>query len=61
MEKSRNGSGLQNFHIRTPLISCRAEVGPDPELLELTPAGFCIFLSEPDPESKICEKPDPDP
>ena len=26
-----------------------------------TPAGFCVFLSDPDPESKICEKPDPDP
>ena len=24
---------------------------------ESTPAGFCVFLS--DPESKICEKPDP--
>jgi len=28
-------------------------------LPESTPAGFCVFLS--DPESKICEKPDPDP
>jgi len=29
---------------------------------ESTPAGFCVFLSDPDldPESKICEKPDPD-
>ena len=28
-----------------------------------TPAGFCVFLSDPDPDpvSKICEKPDPDP
>jgi len=30
-------------------------VAPDPES---TPAGFCVFLS--DPESKICEKPDPE-
>jgi len=28
---------------------------------ESTPARFCIFLSDPDPESKICEKPEPDP
>jgi len=25
---------------------------------ESTPAGFCVFLSE--PESKVCEKPDPE-
>jgi len=32
-------------------------------LAESTPAGFCVFLSDPDPgpESKICEKTDPDP
>jgi len=36
------------------------EVGPDPES---TLAGFCVFLShrDADPESKILEKPDPDP
>jgi len=28
---------------------------------ESTPAGFCVFLSDPDPESKICDKRDPDP
>jgi len=30
---------------------------------ESTPAGLCIFLSDPDPEleSKFCAKPDPDP
>jgi len=28
---------------------------------EPNPAGFCVFLSDPDPESKICEKTDPDP
>ena len=27
---------------------------------ESTPAGFCVFLSDPDPGSKICEKPDPE-
>jgi len=32
------------------------EVGPDPEL---TPAEFCIFLS--DPDNKIWEKLDPEP
>jgi len=32
-------------------------------LPESTPAGFCVFLLDPnpDPESKICEKPDPEP
>jgi len=34
-----------------------AEVAPDPES---APAGFCVFLSDPDPESKLCEKPDPE-
>jgi len=29
-------------------------------LPESTPARFCVFLSDPDPESKICEKPDQD-
>jgi len=33
--------------------------GTRSELPESTPAGFCVFLS--DPESKIFEKPDPDP
>jgi len=28
---------------------------------ESTLAGFCVFLSDPDLESNICEKPDPDP
>jgi len=27
---------------------------------ESIPAGFCVFLSDPDPESKISEKPDPE-
>ena len=34
------------------------EVEPDPES---TPAGLCVFLSDPDPELKIWEKPDLDP
>jgi len=34
---------------------------PDLEPAESTPAGFCVFLSDPDPESKICEKPVMDP
>jgi len=40
-------------------ISIRGGTGS--ELPESTPAGFCVFLSDPDPgpESKICEKPDP--
>ena len=29
--------------------------------LESTPAGFGVFLSDPDPESKVYVKPDPDP
>jgi len=28
---------------------------------ESTPAGYCVFLADPDPKLKICEKPDPDP
>jgi len=27
---------------------------------ELNLAGFCVFLFDPNPESKFCEKPDPD-
>ena len=26
-----------------------------------TPKGFCVFLSDPEPDPKICEKTDPDP
>jgi len=26
-----------------------------------TPKGFCVFLSDPEPDPKICEKPVPDP
>jgi len=33
--------------------------GHESEVPESTPQGFCVFLSE--PESKICEKPDPNP
>ena len=36
-------------------ISSGHEIG----VSESTPAGFCVFLS--DPESNICEKPDADP
>jgi len=32
------------------------EVVPDPQS---TPERFCVFLWDPDPESKICEKTDP--
>jgi len=41
-------------------ISCRGGTGSG--LPESTPAGFCAYLSDPDPdpESKICEKPDPE-
>jgi len=28
---------------------------------ESIPAGLCVFLSDPDPETKIGEKPDPEP
>jgi len=42
-------------------IACNAhyeaEVAPDPES---TPAGFFVFLPNPDPKSKICEKPEPE-
>jgi len=33
--------------------------GPGSRVPETTPAGFCVFLSE--PESKMCEKPSPEP
>jgi len=33
------------------------EVVTDPELIA---EGSCVFLSDPAPESKICEKPDPE-
>jgi len=54
------------------LFSCGAISGPPHYLCirggtgsglpESTPAGFCVFLSDPDadPESKICGKPDPE-
>jgi len=42
-------------------LSCRGGTGSG--LPVSTPDGFCVFLSdpEPDPDLKICERPDPDP
>jgi len=40
------------------LLSTRGGTGSG--LPVLTPAGFCVFPSDPVPESKICEKTDPD-
>jgi len=37
------------------LSQAEAEVGPGPDR-----RSFCVFLSDPDPESKICEKRDSD-
>jgi len=36
-------------------LNYQSEVATDPES---TPAGFCVFLLNPDPESKIFENPD---
>jgi len=46
--------------VRTQLLSV-SRGGHGSGVPEPTPAGFCVFLSDPDPESKFCEKPDPEP
>jgi len=57
----RGNSYIVDLHFR--MTNCRfllatvSEVATGPEL---TPAEFCFFLSDPDPEQKICEKPDPE-
>ena len=45
--------------IRPQYLRCMFEpdLGPDPDYRS---RGFCGFCSDPDPESKICEKPDPE-
>jgi len=43
---------------KSPYSSFFTIVGTGSGVPESTPAGFCVFLLE--PESKICEKPDPD-
>jgi len=48
---------LETFEENKEVVPCRGGTGP--AMSESTPAGFCVFLS--DPESKNCEKPDPDP
>jgi len=59
-EKFGTGSGSQNMTFRSSLVCIRGESGPG--VPESTPAGFWVFLSDPDPfpESIICEKPEPD-
>jgi len=47
------------FNTAAPLVWLRGGTGSG--LPESTPVGFCAFLSDPGPVSKICEKPDPDP
>jgi len=47
------------LHIKKYLPICTGG-GHGSGLPESTPARFWVFLSEPDPESKIFEKPDPD-
>ena len=62
------------YHLCTGrVMHCRAPVhhhsipsvhyrgGTESGFLESTPEGFCVFLSDPEPESKIWEKPDPNP
>jgi len=48
--------GFQSQKYRMPTRG-----GTESGVPESTPAGFCVFLWDPDPdlESKICEKPDP--
>jgi len=40
------------------LVQVRGSTGAG--LPKSTPAGFCVFLSDPDPESKIWEKTNPE-
>jgi len=37
---------------------CKSEISLHIGVPESTPAGFCVFLSDPDPESKMCEETD---
>jgi len=51
--QSRSGVGVKHFRLRTPLIP---RGGTGSGLPESTPRGFCVFLSDTDPESNISEK-----
>ena len=53
----QNWTRTEKFN--SPLISVSCRDGTGSGLPESTPARFCVFLSGPDSESKICEKPDP--
>jgi len=61
--KNRPAAAEKLHGIHTaPKVLIHSRGGTGSGLPESTPAGFCVFLSDPDPdpESKICEKPDPD-
>ena len=57
---------MHNIHVQKHLPYCLSSIwqpcrgGHGSEVPESTPAGFCAFLSDPDPdqESMFCEKPD---
>jgi len=59
-QKIWTGSGSQNVTIRSSLEHSKG--GHGSKMPVSTPEGFCIFLSDSDPvpESKICEKPNPE-
>ena len=45
---------------RFPQLEPAARGGHESGMPESTPAGFCVFISDSDPVSKIFEKPDPE-
>jgi len=53
------GNGSQNKHLSKKGTGQDSEVATDPYFRSLIPVGFCVFL-DPEPESKICEKPLPE-
>jgi len=53
----KTGLGMKNFTVRSSLLEC-SRGGTGSGVTDSTPAGFCVFLLDPDtdPESIICEK-----
>jgi len=43
-------SGVKKIRVRTPLQQSRGGTGSGVQ--ESTPAGFCVFLSDPDPDQE---------
>ena len=48
------------WYVLTIIFLGLSEGAADPECRSKTPANFCVFLSDPEPESKIFEKPEPE-